>query len=196
MSGASKLSGSFTVEFGDMHGRQHYVQTLRSKFRGCWSLTNLHRRTDHEGKSMGGRPVGDAMSQMPDSPGQRLTVDLATGHLREYDPLESDPERLAHICRVMGRARGGVDVKYKPIPAKDHKIDEHTLKTLCRELYSMVNADDPKARVVDGKLPSQEQIKSMPGRFLFDPANSDPVKFRFEDQYEKWLENKQTANSA
>lgn len=196
MSAESKLAGTFTVEFGDAHGRQQTVSTLRKVFRGYWSLTNFHRRKGADGQPLGGRPVGDAMSQMVDSPGMRLQVNLETGRVREYDPLENDPETLERICRVLGRARGGVEVKYRPQPSKSYELDEHTLKTLVKELRYMVTCDEPKAKLVEGKLPSEAEIAAMPGRILFDPGNSDPHKFRFQDEFEKWLGKRRTAGAA
>lgn len=185
--------GNFTVEFGNTRGQQITVKTLRRTYRGTFALSDLHRRRDVNGKAMTGRPVGDVMSQIPDTPGMRLEIDVSTRKVREYDPLADDPETLDRACRILSRAKGGVEIKMRAQESRTHELDEHTFKTLLRELVQI--KDNGCAKVVSGKLPTHEDIRSLPGRFLHDPWASDRA-FRFEDEYEKWLGERKRVGAA
>lgn len=191
-SGRPELSGTFTVEFGDEHGRRPSLGTLRKSYRGYWSLAQQAARRDENGKRIGSREFGEGISQMPDVPGIHMEIDLDRKFAREYDPLSDDPDKLADACRALGIGRGNQSYKAKPWPTiKYDNLDPHVFKTLVREVMRLVDAG--MARVISGHLPKIEAVDKLPGRYLHDVWNSNANRPRFEDQVDEYLKNLELA---
>ena len=170
--------GLFTVEFGDPNNRTCVVNCLRLKVRGSWSLAKLHARPE------GGRDVGSAMTAMPDIPGLRMTVLPRDKKAILFDPLEEDSERLRRINSISERARAIFrGAPWTFVDRSEHTLNDDTLKTLVMELVRKV--ESKCCHVVDGKLPTIEQVEGMPGRLLFDPWNNGR-KPTYVDQVEDW----------
>jgi len=141
---------------------------------------------EEEGKAT--RPVSakiiDGVGELP---GMLLHVNPATGEWRMVDPLYKKENALERIRKAMKRVSGMnvVDQRLKGMKPRSGKVDEHRMKTLCRELLCFIEADE--ARVVKGLKPSREDIDELPGRYLLNW--SDLGKWRqpkFEDQYDEW----------
>lgn len=149
----------FTVELGNSRNSKITIDTLKSRFRGHFSLAKLHNRPG------GGRDVG-AMSAMPEIQGIHLEVDPTQSTVRIYDPLIDKKEVLDQVNGVL--ARNGIKGSgFKAIEETTRKLNENELKTLCIELRLRV--EQKKAKVREGVLPTDEQIERMPGEELFDP---------------------------
>lgn len=173
---------AFVVEFGDDNCRTITINTLKLRVRGRFSSSVLHKRP------MGGRDMGQAMNRMPDIPGMRLSFDPRTKTCRLYDPLEADKTLLD---RVNSAAEGVPAIiksggRFTFVPASEHDFsDPDRLKTLLVELLNKVESGS--CVVVEGELPTRDQLTKIPGRRLHDPWNSSATKPRYSDEAEEAL---------
>lgn len=178
--GAAPRVESFTVEFGDLHCRNHTINCFRLRVRGAWSVTRLHQR------GIGGRDIGSAMANMPDIPGQRLRVDPRAMRATVFDPLADQPDLLDRINAVAQKARAfWKGVPFKAVPPVELGLTDDLLVTLLMELQRKRDAGN--IVVVEGRLPSVETIQKLAGRELYDPWNSGR-KPKYADEVEGWSE--------
>lgn len=169
---------SFTVEFGDLHCRNHTINCFRLRVRGTWSVTRLHQR------GIGGRDIGQAMSSMPDIPGQRLRIDPRAMKATLYDPLDDDPALLERINVVAKNARSfWKGAPFKAVPVVELSLTPDLLKTLLAELRRKREAGN--VAVVEGRMPSNETIEKMDGKEMYDPWNSGR-KPRYVEEVDGW----------
>lgn len=176
-SGRQQFPRTVTVEFGDDHCRTITLNVFRLQVRGRFSLRTLASRPE------GARDVGTAMSQMPDVPGLRCTVDSRAGTYRLWDPLESDKPLLDRINRALRNARLATGGDVTHVPAVENRLDDDQWKTLMLELVD--KAENGYCEVVDGELPTREQLAAAKGRRLADPWNSGR-KPKYHEELEAW----------
>lgn len=170
----------FTVEFGDVYCRNQFINCLRLRARGAWSIQRLHQRPG------GGRDLGSTMSQMPAIPGQQLRV--VPREMKAYleDPLTEDPQLLETINAVAYRARSiWKGNPFKPVPTVTLSLTNDLLVTLIHELHRKVEAGN--AVVIKGRLPGNDQIQKIPGRELYDPLNNGR-KPTYVDEVDGWMQ--------
>lgn len=173
-------SNKFTVEFGDSSNRMMLIAALgNQKFRGAFSIAKLHSRPD-----VGGRAIGEAMGGMPDIPGQRMEIDIRKRTVRVFDPLEGDDSLLSRINSVRNKAEsiGGAESgrDFKCIEETEQTLDEHTLKSLIREIALLV--DNEGAVLSIGEIPAVKEIDALSGHYLYDPGDTiSPNKPRFAE---------------
>lgn len=128
------------------------------------------------------------MGPVSNMPGMQLHVDPTKNEVHIVDPLsdeknKSDLDRLTHYAR--GRGLIGGHVQMRGVPNRTEKIDQHNMKTLCRELWHIVEAG--QAKVVDGQLPDLETINSMDGEYLSNPgARVKSSMPKFEKDIPAW----------
>ena len=155
----------FTVEFGDRLNSCAFVI-------GCLSRLEVRGRWRRD--QVPAQSLGEQMSQMPDVPGQQMTVYPRECKITITDPLENDSELTARINRLMAGTSFGRDLGsgMKPCPKMDLPLeDEDVLKTLVLTLTRWVECGN--CWVVKGQIPAREQIDQMTGDELFDPANTN-----------------------
>jgi hypothetical protein len=124
---------------------------------------------------------------LPQIPGMEIHVNPAKCEYVIVDPLASKPDLCEQIRKRMAQAGGTRSVsQIRGVPDQRGTLDEHRMKTLCRELVWLVEAGE--AKLVKGVLPSLEDIEDLPGKFLMNPGskiqNTQP---RFEEDWEDWL---------
>lgn len=181
--------GGFVVELGDDNNRMISIMTLKLRLRGTYDPAN-HRR----------RQVG-AMAQMPVIPGIHIAVDYAKKTAAIADPL-SDPKNrdiLREIGQVAEAANMAGAVKFGPAKkaCTVHQLDAHQFKTLVRELaYKVGKKSPPDAVLRKGRLPEDDEIAAMDGRFLNDPWNTSNEKPKYEDQVAEFVARLQNAGVA
>lgn len=126
------------------------------------------------------------LSTIPRVPGQRLYVNVKECTYKVTDPLRGDEslrERLAAALREKGMSVRNITGKRD----QDGKLDVHRMKTLCRELRCLLEAEDIK-EVDQTEVPSTEEIDEYEGRYLLNPgARLQNTQPRFEDEYEDWV---------
>jgi hypothetical protein len=130
--------------------------------------------------------------RIPEFPGARMTVDLATGRVRLFDPLDSEKgkEHLANYNALAKTQAGfGLPQNLGPFRAIEHDLDHDQLKTLVLELARKI--DSKSCRVVEGEFPSKKEIDAAPGDELYDPQSTSSGKPRYKkdlDEYNKRLQ--------
>lgn len=128
-----------------------------------------------------GRPEGlsDLLASVPVIPGEYLMVDFDKMEGHRFDPLRETPEGQElwkQIAAVIKRHR----LEFGPIlDLREPAIHKLTANGedgggLAKDwLWWMRRAvEGGHARVVSGKLPEYDEIRSMPGRRTRDPGNS------------------------
>jgi len=95
--------------------------------------------------------------------------------------------------RILNRIQRGLEqderpfrgVKFDGVPPKEGTLDKHRMKTLCRELYQLLEAGH--VAIAKGPQPDMEDIDELDGKFLLNPgarvSNSQPM---FEEDLEEY----------
>jgi len=134
------------------------------------------------------RPVSaNLIDGIGELPGQVLYVDPAELTWKIRDPLWGEDSKLERIRKAMRRALGlaVIDQKLQGMKPEDGTLDVDTMKTLCLELLSFIEAGE--ARVVKGIKPSKEDIDELPGRYLLNWSNRNKWRQpKYADQYDEW----------
>lgn len=176
---------NFTVEFGDEANRTQLVKVLQQTVRGHFSLIKLKRRD-----------AGRIMSNMPDIPGMQMIVKPRASEAIFIDQLADNSELCSQIDAVKNHPEAGPirrDGKTMPSVLHEvkHKLDPDRFKTLVYELAFLV--EEGLAKVIQGDIPTKEQIDKLPGRELNDVMNSSALKPKYRDEVQAW-EDKLTAS--
>jgi hypothetical protein len=130
------------------------------------------------------------LGRLPPIPGMQIHVNPAKGTYLIKDPLHGDEELCDRIQRGLEDDDRPVAVgaKLKGVPPKRGELDPHWMKSLCRELRWLLDAEH--AKMAKGPEPVMEDIERLPGNFLQNPGstirNSQP---RFEKDMAAWVAN-------
>lgn len=169
---ASKSKGGihavkFTVEATVPNG-QLISRFLGFKLRGRWSLTNERGRTSSRG-----------IMNMPDVPGQYLTIDAANTTSIVADPLSFDENRdLYQQARSVHRETFGTDVA--PVAeVKQESLTVDDIKTALWEVAGWLEAG--YCELVSGSCPTREEIGQMDGNRKINQFNSSPYAPKYEN---------------
>lgn len=129
-----------------------------------------------------------AFANWPTIPGQQLHVNPATCQWTITDPLLGDDELCEKIRRAMKRQGQAVGDRIGGVPTQKGVLDVHMMKSLCREMWHIVNTGD--AKVVKGVLPSMEDVEAMDGDFLLDPGTRmNTSRPKFEKDLPEYVRN-------
>lgn len=137
-----------------------------------------------------GIPVDQArtMGLLPKIPGMRISVNPSKLSYKITDPLFDDEdlcEKIRKGLEAIGSVSGGG--KIRGATPLSGKLDEHRMKTLCRELVWLLSSNC--AKMVNGPEPDLDDISELPGKFLLNPGsqvhNSQP---QFEEDFSKWVD--------
>lgn len=137
-----------------------------------------------------------AWGAYPKTPGMRVTVDTAKLTVDITDPLNEDLETLTKLNKWLTKPRDGGPINSAPVRGdapKRIQLDVHRIKTLCRELFRLVQMGH--GRFVAGIKPSEEDIERLPGKFLLNPgARHQNYQPKFEEDMAAWID-KQTGGN-
>lgn len=132
------------------------------------------------------RGRAEALSSFPKTPGMQLHINPETCEYSVTDPLEKDEVVRKRISKWLANHTGTVSDGISGVAPMHGKLDVHRMKTLCREVVFMVNANEMKR--VKGVLPTMEEIENMEGKFMLNPGsrvrNTQPV---FEEDFDDWV---------
>jgi hypothetical protein len=135
-------------------------------------------------------PVDQAkgMASFPRTPGMRVFVNPQEREVIITDPLTENEQLLERVRKAINQQTGiRNDTKIRGVDTRREKLDEHRIKTLCRELRDLL--DVKHVKMVSGPEPTREAIQQMPGKFLLNPGSTVPnTQPRFEDDYSSWLD--------
>ena len=129
------------------------------------------------------------MAGFPKTPGQQIKVMPEKRAYTILDPMHGDEELCVRVKRFLEKKRGmSTGDKLDGLPPQHGKLDEHRMKTLCRELLQIVEAGEGK--FVDGPEPKLETIEAMPGSFLLQPGLVTPMNMpRYEGECDDYVAN-------
>ena len=123
---------------------------------------------------------------VPQIPGMVLKVNPAKGIVQVVDPLAEDAEAQTHLKRYMKN----VGISSEPpaaVPTREGKLDKDRMKTLCREVLSLITAGE--MTLTHGTQFTLKDVDSLPGEYLLNPGclipNSQP---RYEKDLEAYAE--------
>jgi len=123
---------------------------------------------------------------MPDIPGMRLRVEPQNMVAVLFDPLDDDADLLERVNAVARRAKSFYKgVPFKPVPENRLQLNDDLLVTLLYELHRKMDAE--QIEVVSGRLPTKEEIDTLPGREYYDVWNNGR-RPRYVDEVPGWLE--------
>lgn len=170
---------SFTVELGDERNRQINVPMLHETFRGAYSVANLR-----------GQDIGSPASSMPDIPGMQLTIDARNRRVIIRDPLKDNEALCSQIAGVL-KKRGSYGLsKLTGCDERTVAMDEHEMKTLVRFVVKLLDPPSglPKAKLVKGRVPTDEEVDQLPGEYLYDPGSETQHGPKFEKDAQQWFD--------
>lgn len=155
---------------------------LRSAINGSKTVKNA--KTGEESV-----PLDQSMNlgSFPKTPGMHLTVNPEELTVTISDPLYDDEELCERIHKWIDRTSPyNPSDKIKGMETRTEKLDAHRMKTLCREMLWLVEADE--AKKLKGPFPDLDLIEGLPGKFLLNPGsrvrNSQP---QFEVDWDQWV---------
>lgn len=129
------------------------------------------------------------MGSIPKTPGMQVHVNPAELTYEIIDPLHGN-EELCEKLRLWLVNHSAYDTgkKLDGVITKKGTLDKHRMKSLCRELFWLVDANEAKR--CKGTVPSMDDIEDLPGNFLLNPGsrvrNTQPM---FEKDFDEWVDN-------
>ena len=130
-----------------------------------------------------------SLAAFPKVPGMQLHVNPEECSYVILDPLEKDEVLLDRITKYLREQTPlRTDTKIRGVKSVSGKLDVHRMKTLCRELFHIVEAKE--AKVVKGPKLDIDLIDELPGHYLLNPglrtATTLPM---YEKDWDLWVEN-------
>lgn len=104
------------------------------------------------------------------------------------DPLDSDEDAKARIKRFLHLTTGArQDTNLRGVATIKGKLDQHRMKTLCREICWLLA--DSSVKVVKGAAPDREDVDDLPGEYLLNPGmQTSTTQPTFEKDYQDWVD--------
>jgi len=128
------------------------------------------------------------LGQYPNTPGMILKVNPAKCSYCIEDPMFEDVvlcERLQK--RMEAKSEVSIAGKLQGVPPQEGTLDVHRMKTLCREIITLLKLKNVK--VVKGPTPDLDDVDDLPGHYLLNPGSRVPNgQPQFEKDYDKWVE--------
>jgi|19_taG_2_1085344.scaffolds.fasta_scaffold00758_2 hypothetical protein len=129
-----------------------------------------------------------SLASLPRVPGMLIKVLPEECLVIVEDQLDKDERLKSRLLSFLKQNTGFQSESIKGVDTQKLSLDEHSMKTLCRELHGIMEAGE--GTLIRGAMPKIKDIDNMPGRYLLNPGstiqNSQP---RYEDEYEEWKDH-------
>ena len=160
------------------------------KLRGAISPVKKVFGTKNSGKTTVA-PSG-IIPGMPELPGMQLHVYPGKCECKITDPLHGDKETCATIRELIDRNTGyRVNERFDGVPPRKEQLEPSRMKTLVRELLSMIDSD--LAKMDKGVRPEMDDVDKLPGHYLLNPGSRIPnTQPRYEKDMPAFLEKLMT----
>lgn len=159
---------------------------LRSAIDGVKPIINTNKESDETFV-----PVDQIrhLSTFPKTPGMQVHVNPAELTYMIVDPLHGNVDLCARVQKwIASNSAYSVGDKLNGAPPRHGEMDRHQMKSLCRELFWLVEAKE--AERCKGPMPSMLDIEELDGNFLLNPGARIPTgQPRFEKDFASWAEN-------
>ncbi len=157
---------------------------LRSRITA--SRTTIVNTQDPDGEQVIPPDQSKHLGVLPEIPGMELHVNPEKCTYKIIDPLCGNKKLLNRIMRGLEQdERPFRGMKFDGVPPRDGKLDVHRMKTLCREMVDLLEAEH--VQMAKGPPPSREDVDELDGNYLLNPGakspNSQPM---FEKDMEKY----------
>jgi len=130
------------------------------------------------------------LGALPPIPGMELHVNPTNLSYVIVDPLYENKKLCDRIQSAMQADERSIGRKLRGLPPQEGTLDVHRMKTLCREIFYLLDANEVKLK--KGIKPSTESIDRLPGHYLLNPGsqvpNNQPL---FEKDLPGYVENMQ-----
>ncbi len=143
-----------------------------------------------EGKDEVNVPIDQiqGLASFPRTPGMEVHVNPAQLKYTIEDPMHGDEDLCIRVQKWLEHNSAySPDKKINGHPLREGELDVNRMKTLCRELFHLVESGEAKR--AKGSVPTMKEIEGLPGRFLLNPGsrvqNTQPM---FEDEYDSWVQ--------
>jgi hypothetical protein len=187
------FQASFVVEFADKNSSNFTITTPPLQgvdIRGRWDTSRMAQR------EQGMRDLGTAATRIPSPiPGARLAVDIRRAKATLFDPLQTTKEGREVLERYNAVAKGipALRKDCKPFETLQYQLDEDQLKTLLYELLRKM--DSGCLDIVEGSLPTLQELEKIPGHELYDPGNNSEDKPRYKKDLKAWRDRQRAAGA-
>lgn len=126
-----------------------------------------------------------ALAAFPKVPGMQVHVNPLKCEYKIIDPLTKNEALCEQIRQFMSQNQAfRTKDKIGGVPTREGTLDIHQMKSLCRELFNIVNSGE--GRIVMGSMPEKEEIDDLPGWYLLNPGSQVP---NTQPRYEKDMAN-------
>lgn len=127
------------------------------------------------------------LGSFPSTPGMQVHVNPAELTYAIVDPMHGNEQLCDRVGKYLRENAGySPNKKINGIPPQNGKLDIHRMKSLCREMLWLVNADE--AKKAKGAIPTIEDINDLPGYYLLNPGarvhTTQPI---YEKDFEDWV---------
>ncbi len=149
---------------------------LRSRITA--SRTTVVNTQDPDGEQVIPPDQSRHLGILPEIPGMEIHVNPEKCTYKIIDPLCGNKKLLNRIKRGLEQdERPFRGTNFDGVPSQDGKLDVHRMKTLCRELVDLLEAEH--MQMVKGPPPSREDVDELKGKYLLNPGaripNSQPM---------------------
>ena len=134
-------------------------------------------------------PIDQAhgLGKYPEIPGMELYIDTRQGKFVIRDPLYDNKDLCAQILAARNQSALRSNAELRGAQPREGKLDQHVMKTLCREVAHMIS--NGHVKVLSGVAPTVEECDDLPGRYVNNIGSQVPnTQPRYEDQMDEWLE--------
>lgn len=171
-SGGRRGVGVTILAFGDDSNRQITINTIKERVRGAFSLRNVKRQ------------ASNGMAAMPDIPSELMMLDWDTQSYTITDPLKKNVALMQQVNHACNQSRVIRGAEYRAMDDRSGECrDKDKWFTLVDEMRRKHEAGI--VQIVEGRLPTEEEMRQIPGKRLHDPWNSSRMKAEYhEDQLE------------
>ena len=177
--------------FGVQADHPHNSDILLQSIPGCKLRTRIVSNkpiTDRKtGQPMVPTDQASFLSMLPTIPGMEIHVNPAKLSYVISDPLHDDDDLCERIAGAINHQRGVKIDKVRGVEPQHGTLDQHRMKTLCRELLRW--RDQQAVKLVKGSWPTDEDVEALPGHFLLNPGSfTFTGQPRFEKDWDRWVE--------
>ena len=127
------------------------------------------------------------LASFPRTPGMQIHVNPEELTYAVIDPMHGNDELCERVSRFL-REQNGLRLtnKINGVPPQTGKLDVHRMKSLCREMITLVESKE--AKKCKGPLPDLVDVDRMPGHYLLNPGSIVPnTQPRYEKDLEDWV---------
>lgn len=180
----------FGIEADEQRNSDLLLQSIPGRLRLRGRLDPGRTARNNKGEEVVPQDQVIGLSGLPVIPGMQLHVNPDKLTYSVIDPLHGDEAMCGRITAWMKRKRVyRTGETIAGVPPKTGTLDVHYMKTLCREMRTLVNNGQARHVKGGGPVPDLVDVEDLPGKYLLNPGmevgSSQP---KFEEDLPAWIE--------